>query len=186
MQMLQVQNPNPAAASTQDASKIQIVLIGITMLLIFGLCLYLLAALWPSKAALTAASSTAPASGPATVPTAPGQNAGEWDTHAVVFAQDISITSDARFIWIVALAAALGSLYSNRNIVQHLSWKSSISRELDLVVHFAHPNRDRASAAFLFCRPGWIFHYRFRNGYQPVRDRGARRPRGHVFKASCR
>jgi len=110
------------SSRTQDVSPVQIGLIGIGLLVCFVFFLYLLIVLWPTKGQLPEAitpstSATAPAAPqiqpplpvPTPVPTLPGQNAGDWNPDVIIFGRHARISSDVRFLLIVALAAGIGS-----------------------------------------------------------------------------
>jgi hypothetical protein len=103
-----------AVPMAENATPAQIAMIGLGLLAAFLFFFYLLVALWPTKAPVlsvaTAQATLSPGPLPTatTVPTVPGQNAGEWNPHASLFGVVFTITSDVRFILIVAIAAALG------------------------------------------------------------------------------
>lgn len=103
----------------------QTIPIGFGLLIAFAFVVYLLVALWPTKGpdveasvakpAAVAASASAMNQSPVPLPTptqvltSPGLNAGDWNPRARIFGRDILVSADVRFLWIVALSAALGS-----------------------------------------------------------------------------
>ena len=140
--------------------------IGVILALFFLLFLYLLICLWPTKSALPAVTPSAattvaapltkgqtpvPIPTQTTVPTVPGQNAGDWNPNARIFGQAFVMSTDVRFMLVVALAAALGSFIQiatsfttfvgNRTFLRSWIWwyalRTPIGVALALIFYFA-------------------------------------------------